>query len=50
MLDEEQRMMKRPREVEDEEDEHLIFKHMKRTEMRDLVDTLEDEEDLEGEI
>ena len=50
VLDEEQRMMKRPREVEDEEGKPLIFKHMKRTEMRDIVDTLGDEEDLEEEI
>lgn len=29
MLDKEQRVIKRPREVEDGEDEPLIFKHMK---------------------
>ena len=44
-----ERMMKRPREVEDEEDEPMIFKHMKRTRMRGIVDISEDEEDLKEE-
>lgn len=45
-----ERMKKRPEELKDEEDEPLIFNHMERTRMGDIVDTSEDEEDIKEEI
>ena len=39
---------KRPREVEDEDNEPLIF--MKQTRIRHILETSEDEEDLKEEI
>ena len=42
--------MKRPKEVKGEDNGPLMFEHIKRVRMGDIVDTLEDKEDLEKEI
>ena len=45
-----ERGVKRPREAEDKDDEPLVFKHMRKTNVKDVLETSEDEEDLEKEI
>lgn len=42
--------MKKPREVEDENDEPFIFNNMKQTRIGHIVETSKDEEELEEEI